>query len=251
MSDNSNKDNEVKTESLPELQSKISSQKKKEYTKLAQNDNIINTSQSLSTDDNAIDVSSNSQDTSTKTAFDISSPSEEDQSYFYKRIGKVYSFFANKNGDPLLIIGPQWPMYIFLTGLVFAVVVTFLYCFWDIYTTSFKVIGIIFLFLFQLSYTYTFVINPGYPHNDNDRKNGEPREDFRFCSDCKFYVSVHKKVNHCYDCGICVEGYDHHCPWTSKCIGRKNLYSFYMFMTSIMLIFGYFIWSLTSAATIE
>ena len=151
MSDNSNKDNEVKTESLPELQSKISSQKKKEYTKLAQNDNIINTSQSLSTDDNAIDVSSNSQDTSTKISFDTSSPSEEDQSYFYKRIGKVYSFFANKNGDPLLIIGPQWPMYIFLTGLVFAVIVTFLYCFWDIYTTSFKVIGIIFLFLFQLS----------------------------------------------------------------------------------------------------
>ena len=249
MDDTANNDKEVKTENLPELQSKISIPKKKEYTKLTQNDNI-NTSQSISIEDNAIDVSNQSQENTIKTSFETSSPLD-DQSYFYKRIGKVYTFFGNKNGDPFFIIGPQWPMYIFLTGLVFAVIVTFLYCFWDIYTTSFKVIGIIFLISFQLSYTYTFVINPGYPHNDNDRKNGEPREDFRFCSDCKFYVSVHKKVNHCYDCGICVEGYDHHCPWTSKCIGRKNLYSFYMFMTSIMLIFGYFIWSLTSAATVE
>ena len=65
------------------------------------------------------------------------------------------------------------------------------------------------------------------------------------------FVQVHKKVNHCYDCGICIEGYDHHCPWTSKCIGKRNKYSFYMFMGSIMLIFGYFIWSLTTAPTVD
>ena len=175
----------------------------------------------------------------------------ESLGYFYKKIGKVYAFFGNKDGDPILMIGPQWPMYLFLTSWVFGVIITFLYLFWDVYTPSFKITGIVFLTLFELSYTYTFVINPGYPRNDNDRKNGEPREDFRFCTDCKFFVNVHKKVNHCYDCGICIEGYDHHCPWTSKCIGKRNKYSFYMFMGSIMLIFGYFIWSLTTAPTVD
>lgn len=167
--------------------------------------------------------------------------------YFYKKLGHTYSFFADKDGNPLFIIGPQWPMYLCLSSLVLGVIGVFLYLFCDYYSRLFKVIGMLLSLCFMLSYTYTFVINPGYPVNDNDRRNGEPREDFRFCTDCKFWVSLNKNVNHCFDCGICVEGYDHHCPWTSKCIGKKNLYSFYAFMTSILLIFGYFICGITTA----
>ena len=181
----------------------------------------------------------------------IQSPSSIDNKvnarYFYRKIGNVHTFIADSKGNPFFIIGPQWPMFIFLTLLVNGIICSFLYLFWEIYSNMFKTIGIVFLTLFQLSYTYTFIINPGYPRNDNERQLGEPREDFSYCAECKFFVAFDRKVNHCYDCGICVEGYDHHCPWTSKCIGRKNLWSFYMFMVSIMLIFGYFICSLTTA----
>lgn len=30
-------------------------------------------------------------------------------------------------------------------------------------------------------------------------------------------------ASHCYDCNVCVDELDHHCPWTGKCIGKKNL----------------------------
>lgn len=40
-------------------------------------------------------------------------------------------------------------------------------------------------------------------------------------------------------------GYDHHCPWTSKCIGKGNLKGFYAFVTSTMFLFGYYVFSLS------
>jgi len=36
---------------------------------------------------------------------------------------------------------------------------------------------------------------------------------------------------HCDECQVCIEGYDHHCPWTSKCIGKKNVMDFYGWIT--------------------
>jgi hypothetical protein len=54
---------------------------------------------------------------------------------------------------------------------------------------------------------------------------------------CSFKVP--KQSRHCADCGICVYEYDHHCPWTSKCIGGRNLKRFYFFLsfTPIYLIY--------------
>ncbi len=31
-------------------------------------------------------------------------------------------------------------------------------------------------------------------------------------------------------CETCIAGYDHHCPWTGKCIGKGNLQEFYNFL---------------------
>ena len=36
-------------------------------------------------------------------------------------------------------------------------------------------------------------------------------------------------TEHCSDCGVCIEGMDHHCPWSSKCIGKGNLKIFWAF----------------------
>ena len=54
-----------------------------------------------------------------------------------------------------------------------------------------------------------------------------------------------ENTGHCFDCNVCVEGYDHHCPWTGKCIGKKNLAFFYVFLISILFVFGYFVLALT------
>jgi hypothetical protein len=168
------------------------------------------------------------------------------ENFIYKKIGKTYCFFSNKNGDPIIIIGPQYYMFIIFSSLVNGIVYLFLNIFWNYYSKDFRKLGIILTLIFQFFYTITFLINPGYPKNTIQRQTGEPREKYKFCGECKFWVEVEKNVNHCYDCDICVEGYDHHCPWTSKCIGRRNKISFYGFMTTILIIFGYFIFMITN-----
>lgn len=50
----------------------------------------------------------------------------------------------------------------------------------------------------------------------------------RECSICDIIQPA--EALHCEYCHVCVDGYDHHCPWTSKCIGSKNLREFQLFL---------------------
>ena len=53
------------------------------------------------------------------------------------------------------------------------------------------------------------------------------------------YVNREKLTFHCEECHICIEGRDHHCAWCGKCIGKRNLISFYIWLFSLMgLIFA-------------
>ena len=143
--------------------------------------------------------------------------------FFYHKLGNCHAFFGNKNGDPFFIIGPQWPMFIALTTIVNGLIYFLLIKFWKSYSNFFRGLGIFFVNFFQITFTHCFIVNPGFPKNDIGRQTGIPKENYKFCPECKFYYDLNKKVNHCFDCGICIEGYDHHCPWVSKCIGNKNL----------------------------
>ena len=166
--------------------------------------------------------------------------------FFYHKLGNCHAFFGNKDGDPLFIIGPQWPMFIALTLLINIVIWFFVIRFWNTYSKFFKGVGIFCVLFFQITFSYCFIIDPGFPKNNIGRQTGIPKEQYKFCPECKFYYDLNKNVNHCFDCGICIEGYDHHCPWVSKCIGKKNLYSFYCFMTGILLNFGYAVICITT-----
>ncbi len=170
---------------------------------------------------------------------------EKSSNFFYLKIGHSYSFFGDRNGDPLIIIGPNYLVFIGLFSFITFIFISFFYSFWKYLNLFFKILGIINYLSFFLSYLYTDLINPGYPKHDLESKTGEPRDKFRWCGACKIWVSIEKKTNHCFDCGICIEGYDHHCPWTSKCIGRRNLYSFYIFVTTTFLMIFYFIFAIS------
>ena len=50
---------------------------------------------------------------------------------------------------------------------------------------------------------------------------------------------------HCDSCGTCISGFDHHCPWTGKCIGSGNQEKFYQF---IFFALGGFAYCLVVAA---
>ena len=45
-----------------------------------------------------------------------------------------------------------------------------------------------------------------------------------YCVRCN--VDVTKDMEHCEDCDVCVDNYDHHCVFFSKCIGGGNIYCF-------------------------
>ena len=52
----------------------------------------------------------------------------------------------------------------------------------------------------------------------------DPMLNFTPCSKC--FVMRERGTQHCYDCGLCVEQLDHHCPWSGKCIGKGNIRPF-------------------------
>jgi len=102
--------------------------------------------------------------------------------------------------------------------------------------------GVLLTFLELLAYGLTSWINPGMPRLEKiEYSEYEKIKDNKamFCKICGIVRKKGKHIMHCEDCDICVEGYDHHCPWTGKCIGRRNLPFFYCFLVGTPILFFY------------
>ncbi|KAF5206561.1 S-acyltransferase [Thalictrum thalictroides] len=59
----------------------------------------------------------------------------------------------------------------------------------------------------------------------------------QLCPTCKIIRPVRSK--HCSTCNRCVEQFDHHCPWISNCVGKRNKWDFFILIcmgTSTSLI---------------
>lgn len=161
------------------------------------------------------------------------------------RLGNTYAFCWIQ-GRPLFVLGPHWPFFVCFSSTIFTIGFIYFYYLWDIIHPVVRNVGLV-IFVFQtISYAYTSLINPGIPHKKSlIGKNGEIQlKDFRICEFCSLIMNMDIDTTHCEDCNICIEGHDHHCPWTSKCVGKRNLWSFYGFVIGTLCLFGFFIFAL-------
>jgi len=54
------------------------------------------------------------------------------------------------------------------------------------------------------------------------------------CPDCK--VIRTPRSRHCAICNVCVERFDHHCPWINNCVGVRNHGPFLLFLLSTWVL---------------
>ena len=161
--------------------------------------------------------------------------------FYIKKIGHTLCLFSDKYGNPLIMIGPHWPMYVIFCGLVTLGYIAFFRAFFKKLNIFLKIFGISSFLTYFISYSGTALLNPGYPIRDDNSLVGKPRMLYKKCPYCEIWERVDRNISHCMECGVCVEGHDHHCPWTGKCIGRKTINFFYIFVTSVFVSFFFFV----------
>ena len=89
------------------------------------------------------------------------------------------------------------------------------------YSNNLTFIGYIFIVCIIIAFYYiTFLINPGLILK-------KQKDDLN--------------QNHCRFCNVCIEGFDHHCVWVGKCIGKNNLKTFYGLLFSVLFFYVYII----------
>ena len=153
------------------------------------------------------------------------------------RIFKGSQAFLFYKGEPLIIIGPDTLYYVWIFSLV-SFLCIIIYNLKNSYVIL-KIFFIISYSFFATTYTLLLVINPGIPTNKSNLDPTSLQKDYKQCPDCNC-ISLEKEGKytiHCEKCKICVEHFDHHCTFATKCIGRGNKIIFKMWMSSIPILF--------------
>ena len=94
----------------------------------------------------------------------------------------------------------------------------------------------------MISYLCAILINPGIPGREyyieefKKIANQKNKTEYQKCTKCNILVPKEFHVTHCSRCNVCVIEQDHHCPWTGKCIGKKNVVAFHF----MLYLFGVF-----------
>ena len=123
---------------------------------------------------------------------------------------------------------------------------------WSFLNFYIKYIGAFVYLSFEISFILTTLSDPGVVTKkyflENYNADKTVIKNFRICRKCNVVMDLDKGTSHCVECGICVMNNDHHCPWTSKCIGKKNIWISNCFLVSLFSHIVYLVFALVSLA---
>ena len=257
---NYNHDNEL-TKSQIERLNKIREEaqlRSEKYSDLSSNSNLIiknlnkpinsnNASSIINTNISGNDSSDNINNLSNHF---INNEYEENQTIelnpnLERIFNKIHPFLFLK-GEPLILIGPDILYYV----IIFSISSFFSIIFYSLKNQKYTIMKLLFLlgyFFYAVTYTLLLILNPGIPTNKNNIDLEELKKNYNQCNvcNCIFYKNNDYITFHCHECNICVENFDHHCTFASKCIGKNNKLIFKLWLVSIpcyiIIIFFYII----------
>ena len=160
------------------------------------------------------------------------------------RKGNMLMICYNKQGVPLIVLGPNRVLAFMMAFIIDIISISYLYFFRNLLFKFIHIIGIILFIVQSISYLITILMNPGIPTKDLYLENYKHLDEigtYRICNICKIIMRNDDNTDHCDECNICIVGADHHCPWTSKCVGKNNKKMFYLFVYSTFSLLIYFI----------
>ena len=162
------------------------------------------------------------------------------------KMGNLNVFFF-VNEQPLIAIGNKNTNLIIIYELIlqisFHLLIYFIGKSIPIYMKYLLILNYLICFFCHI---YIFLVNPGIPSIDHYRKiflksenymkMGESeKKHYYLCEICNIIINFNEDIEHCEECQICIEKFDHHCFWTGKCITSKNILAFYFFSFGTMI----------------
>ena len=139
----------------------------------------------------------------------------------------------------LCMVGPDWPCLLYSYFLISFPAIMFLTHVASLLSPYTVLFGLLLLLSTLGMLTITALSDPGIVPKRTDAEleaEGGARGR-RMCVWCN--VEKLPRMHHCYECNACIEDLDHHCPWTGKCIGKKNLGYFraYLFLLTALIAY--------------
>ena len=176
-----------------------------------------------------------------KFSVDLELPTEgyaEKDYSFSNKIGRCYAYFYN-DGIPKIVIGPDYAFYIALNIIIFVLYIAIQVSNKESVFIVQLVTNIIYIMQFGL-YLVLFLKNPGIPSINNIKSSSDTEQNI-LCNECMLYHLKNVKTTHCFECGVCIENQDHHCPWIGKCVGQKTISYFNSFLILTIMVILVFI----------
>ena len=144
-----------------------------------------------------------------------------------KMVGRMYVLRESDTGDLVLSVGPHWYGTVGVVLLVAGGTAMNVSCINSSYTLVSKAAAKVlvaclcastlgFLFLTACSDPGVVRTSP-VPQCDSEEAEFAAIDASSMCEECNVLQLDGMGIRHCYDCGVCIVGHDHHCPVRCPC----------------------------------